>query len=339
MSPNAPTVVSEKPGLPTLWIDTSVLIKLAKIDRGEALQDVEVKRCTRLRTLVSELVRAGKLLCPKSEQEEEYVSERLEEEAHRIFSSLSLGISIIHRQGIFDRHVAQGMKAYARNEPEIRLSRDTYFHDDPVCQLEETRHERFFVTMGPLKHPEMLRRRANAKIEVGARWEDLRRRLVAQGVKYEAQLASERCGYAESTFQMVHNFEANVRKGRFAFWEYMGVMGFYMYEKWWQELRGHPPGRVGVHSFFCSPYFNELPLEFVSCCLNADLVTGNEPIQSGDKMDVELLSVGIPVAHYLLTDRRMELRIKQRQLDTKWETAVFSMATIDGLFAELERLA
>jgi hypothetical protein len=67
--------------------------------------------------------------------------------------------------------------------------------------------------------------------------------------------------------------------------------------------------------------------------------TGNEPIQSGDRMDVEPLSVGIPVAHYLLTDRRMELRIKQRQLDNKWGTAVFSMATIDGLFAELERLA
>ncbi len=62
------TVTLEKPALPTLWLDTSVVIKLTKIKRGEALQPIEVERGTRLQKFVFDLVGAGKLLCPESDQ-------------------------------------------------------------------------------------------------------------------------------------------------------------------------------------------------------------------------------------------------------------------------------
>ena len=44
------------------------------------------------------------------------------------------------------------------------------------------------------------------------------------------------------------------------------------------------------------------------------------------------------VSGIVLADRRMELRIKQLGLDRKCGTSVYSMSTIEGLFAELERL-
>ena len=56
-------------------------------------------------------------------------------------------------------------------------------------------------------------------------------------------------------------------------------------------------------------------------------------------MDVELLSVAIPVSHYVLTDRRMEQRIKRLGLDATWGTKVYSMSSIEDLFSELEKLA
>src|SRR3977135_2602370 len=112
MPPIFPTVALEKPRLPTLWLDTSVVIKITKVERGEALQDIEVQRCKRLCDLVRQLVRDGKLLCPESDQEEEYVAERLDDDVHKVFASLSLGISMSHRQGIQDSHIFHGMKAY-----------------------------------------------------------------------------------------------------------------------------------------------------------------------------------------------------------------------------------
>src|ERR1700758_4612864 len=97
-----PKVISNKPSLPTLWLDTSIVIKLTKIARGEALQAIEVKRLTQLQELIRELGGKGKLLCPEADQEEEYVAGRLDREVHGDFLVLSLGVRLRHRQGVFD---------------------------------------------------------------------------------------------------------------------------------------------------------------------------------------------------------------------------------------------
>ena len=333
-----PTVNPQKPALPTLWVDTSVVIKLTKVERGEALQEVEVQRCTRLRNLVRELVRDGKLLCPESDQEEEYVAQRLDDDVHRMFASLSLGISMTHRLGIHDSHVFHGMKAYAKGSATIDLPSSTYFHGDPVRQLDEARKGRYFVTLGLSKGSEMLRRRAEAKAEIGRKWEQLRIELVAKRQTYEKQLDLELRGYWDAMVEIQRKFESDVAAGRYDFWNFMAATGGRIYLTYWRELGGQPPNWEGVNGFFCCSHFSELPLPFISCRLNANLLTGNEPIAPGDPMDVELLSVALPLAHFVLTDRRMELRIKQLGLDRKCGTAVYSMSTIDGLFAELEGL-
>lgn len=338
MPPAVPTVNLEKPAIPTLWIDTSVVIKLTKVEKGEGLQYIEVQRCNRLRELVRRLVREGMLLCPESDQEEEYVAQRLDDDVHRMFASLSLGISMTHRMGIHDSHVFHGMKAYASTSTSIDLPSSSYFHGDPVRKLEEVRRERFIVSLGLNRNSEMLQRRANAKAEVGRKWEQLRLELVAKGQTFERQLELEQRGYWDGMVEIVRTFYSNIAAGRHDFWGFMAATGPLLYRTYWRELGGKPPDWEGVNKFFCSPYFSELPLPYVSCRLNANLLTGNEPIAPGDPMDVELLSVALPVAHYVLADRRMELRIKQLGLDQKCNTTVYSMSTIDGLFSELENI-
>src|SRR5436309_2584993 len=129
---NAPRVDSEKPAVPTLWLDTSVVIKVTKIAHGEALQKIEVDRLTRLKTLVLELVGRGKLLCPEADQEEEYVAQRLDRDVQGEFAVLSLGISMRHRQGIFDHQVYYGMKTRVQKAEVINVPLSAYFHSDPV---------------------------------------------------------------------------------------------------------------------------------------------------------------------------------------------------------------
>ncbi len=138
--------------------------------------------------------------------------------------------------------------------------------------------------------------------------------------------------------EIQRKFETNMAAGHHDFWDFMAATGGLLYLTYWRELRGQPPGWEGVNGFFCSAHFSELPLPFISCRLSANLLTGNEPIAPGDPMDVELLSVALPLAHFVLADRRMELRIKQLGLDQKCGTLVYSMSTIDGLYAELEKI-
>jgi hypothetical protein len=68
------------------------------------------------------------------------------------------------------------------------------------------------------------------------------------------------------------------------------------------------------------------------------LLTGNAVIQSGDVMDVGLLSIAIPACHFVVTDKRQCDRIKRRGIDKEWGTEVYSMSDIEGLFERLEKL-
>jgi hypothetical protein len=334
-----PKVTSEKPSVPTLWLDTSAAIKLTKVARGEALEAIEVERLTHLRELVQELGEKGKLLCPEADQDEEYIAERLDKEVHGDFMVLSLGIGLRHRQGIFDYQVELGMKAYVQLADRIKVPVDAYFHSDPVGELEAARKRSIVIGANLFKDAEVLARREFAKVEVHRMWEGLRQEFVAKKRTYEQQLQEEQCGYAYALVQKVQEFEQKISCGVAPdFWEFMGVEGFLMFKIYWRELGGKPPGLEGVHKYFCSSYFNNLPVPRIHTQLAADLLTGNQPILPGDMMDVELLSVAIPVSHFVLTDRKMSDRIKRRGIDTDWGSEVYSMSDIDGLFARLEKL-
>lgn len=215
-----PNVTSEKPAVPVLWLDTVVVVKLTKVERGEALETVEIQRITKLRDLVDELVRSGK--------------------------------------------------------------------------LKRT---------------------------------------------YEEQLKEEQRGYADALAQRVEEFEEKIHRGIAPdFEEFMGVQGFLMFKLYWRDLGGKPSGLKGVHSFFCSSYFHNLPTPRIRQQLGADLLTGNQTILSGDMMDVEMLSVAIPVAHFVLTDKKMADRIRRRGIHEEWGTGVYSLSEISGLFEKLEAL-
>jgi hypothetical protein len=333
-----PTVEFDKPPLPTLWLDTSVAIKLAKINRGEALQEIEVQRGTRLKKLVFNLVRAGKLLCPETEQEDEYVAERLDEDVHAMFHSLSLGISMAPHQGILDAHIFAGMNAYAIGSPTINLPSSTYFSSDPIRRLARVRRQSFFVAPGPTRNPEWLQRRADSKAAIHRAWEQRRQQYVASRRSYKQQLEFEKKAEIKSIFALLRKFAVSLSAGTPDVWDLMGAEGAFLYRNYWDKLGVKPPGWEGLNSFFTSPYFSELPMPYISCRLAAELLTGNEAITSGDPKDVELLSVALPVAHFVVTDWRMELRVRKLHLDEKWRTEVYSMPTIDGLFRNLEKL-
>lgn len=90
--------------------------------------------------------------------------------------------------------------------------------------------------------------------------------------------------------------------------------------------------------FLRSSYFNNLPIPQIRNQLGAELLTGNQPIAPSNPMDLELLSVAVPVAHYVLADRKMSERIKRLAIDKAWHAEIYSMSDIDGLFERLERL-
>lgn len=175
-----------------------------------------------------------------------------------MFAELSHGISLTHRQGILDGQIFKGMDAYVKESNTIHLPASSYFHDDPIRQLTEARQRRFIITVGPFKSPEILQRRARAKLEIGQRWEELRKEFVAEEQPYEQQLELEVHGHWEGLVELLKKFEADMRAGRYDFWGFMGPPALYFTGGFGVTLAvSHRAGKALIISSAqtISPYF------------------------------------------------------------------------------------
>lgn len=332
-----PRITAEKLPLTSLWIDTSVGIKLAKVARGERLQDIELQRLARLRELVFRLVREQKLLCPEADQDEEYEAERLEEAVAREFANLSLGIKMQHREGILDSQILLAMEAYVNKAAEFRIPAALYFRRDPIQRMKEVIDGRIIVSVHGAP-PQLVEMRRKNKCETITKWEELRRENVAKRQSYEQQFALEQRAYVDTMADMVRAFQEKVKQGTATFMDFMGVWGYNLYIKKWYGLTQRWADWEGICNFFISDYFYELPIMKIRSQLYADLMTREQPIESGDSMDVQHLSIAIPGCHYVLTDRKMANRVARLGIAEPWDTRVFSMANCEELFVELEKL-
>src|ERR1700722_12871245 len=149
-----PKVIAEKPKLPTLWVDTAIGIKLAKVQEGEAILEIEKRRMVKLKELVVKLARACKLLCPEGDQEFEYWNTRLDQNISKELATLSRGIRMRPHQAVHDSQVFAAMGAHVRGEGELQLPAEIYFHNEPVSELRRISQQKVFVSVSGL--PKML---------------------------------------------------------------------------------------------------------------------------------------------------------------------------------------
>ena len=187
----SPLVVSEKSPIPTMWLDTSVGIKLVKIRRGEKLSNLEVERALRLRELILGLVKEGKLLCPMSDQDEEYEAKRLDSEIYPEFSRLSRGARMNLRLLVEDAQIYRAMDAYCEGREEIVLPWRIYFHKDPFRAIEREKGRRFIASVTTPPNSPLVSLRKTAKQDVFHHTEALRQELATKEQSYEAQLTVE----------------------------------------------------------------------------------------------------------------------------------------------------
>lgn len=327
----APTVRTQRPSIPTLWIDTAIALDLA-LGRDD-------DRCRELQRLVLDLVRKRKLLCPSSEQWEEFDGTKVEREAFDVLQRLSVGVRLQHRGEIEDSLTYAAMKAYAARDDVIETSVETFFHGDPVEELEEALRQPFIISMTPFSAPEILDRRRSGKVGTHEKWEKLRRQLVADGATYDQRLPIELRGRIDFAVQALRDFARTMESGEVDFWTVMTGIGPSLNLRQWEAASGEPPGLPGLLRFFASEHYAALPTTRIPAQIIADITTdpGRE-IQASDSMDGQLLSIAIPISNFVVTDKSMAARIKRLGIDREWNTEVFSLSSIGSLFDRLRGL-
>jgi hypothetical protein len=332
------SVTWEKSPVPMLWLDTSVLIDLAKIANKERIEDTRSAKLSRLKEIVRAAVRAGKLICPEWDQSLEFEGRRLEPQIRRIVVDLSCGVHCATYIEVQDKQIIQGLKAYLAFDEAIHIPAAIHFHGDPASAIREAIRNGFIVDANMPKPAEWIARAESAKSTTKRDFEVLRKKCRAKKQTFEQQLALERIGDSDAMLGMVRDYIKDVGAGKHDFWGYMGVLGFFSYQSLWDRMGGPGPALAALYSFMRSPYYWELPSEDIACRLSADLVVGHTEVKSGDSRDIYNLATSIPVAQYVVADKAMVDRCERLGIGSKWNTKLFSSRTLDKLCEEVESL-
>lgn len=338
-SPEGIDVRVTKPPLPTLWIDTSVGIKLAKVANGEVLGE-EAKALSALKEIVIDLTLRRRVLCVQSDQADEYAGLRLGDEVFSEFNRLTLGIRMERAGGIKEKHSIEAMMAYVAGKNEVALPYELSFHRDPMDELAAIEELGWFVVVGPPAVLPLMPQLRESRRKSAAEFETWRQENLAAERTFEQQFASELQADARAYFRRcIAVAEAFSSRPSWTPDLLLEVIDLGRTRQLWEDSGGRPSGIVGLTKFYASPVFAALPMNQIAALLWADLLTGNEKIHSGDPGDVALLPFAIPISHFVLIDQRMERRVKRRGIDARWGTKVFSMRTLDALMQELAALA
>lgn len=325
-----PTVTVERPPTPAIWIDSSVIIKLWKLRRGENIPAQDVERIRRLAELVGKKVVARKLLCVESRQREEFTG-RAELDILSEFRSLTFGVDLRSELTVREFQTEVAMRAFLAGKREITVPLRVFFDRSPEREVDQVQRDGYLITAMMPSAEELVSHRAERKAELNIQLEDLRKKQVAAGVTYDAQLEEERRGYAQAAAALFHKATSPDP----TFWDALGITALTTPFRNWKELGGDirqfPP-------FMISRYLHALPIHRIQAQLFAKLVTSNDRIKSGDSNDIGHLALVLPVASFVVTDKAMERLVKILRLDSEWGARVFSLSSSDDLFAALEAL-
>jgi hypothetical protein len=336
-------VTIEKSKIPMLWLDTSVLVDFAKIEKGESIEPVRAKLLTKLRSVVRRAVREEKLVCPEWDQDNEYEAKRLEADIRRIVSDLSCGAHCIPFAGVKDQQILIGMKAYLDAVDAMHIPAHIHFYRDPVEAVREAKRNHYIVECEMPKPPEFIEKAERDKIETKESIEELRQAYTAKNQTFEQQLNLERIGESDSMMKMLGEYMELMHRGQFEFWKYMSVVGFVERMDAWKRMGGPSDDSAAdiaaLYSYMRSPYYWELPIQDISCRLSADLLVKHFKIKSGDGLDISHLATAIPVAHFVVADKAMVDRCERLGIGKKWNTKLFSNRTLNDLSEEIACLS
>ena len=259
-----------------------------------------------------------KLICPQADQKDEIWNGR--SECLDIIATLSLGIDTKYSEDIKDHQTIQFMEAFIKNDDEIEINYEDFFNNDPIHELNNLSNFIVTVDMGLLEKADEIKIRKNNLVE---KLEQLRQKLVNEGISFENQLEKEFYGGLEAAKILLTSSFNKFKSGIFpdsnelVAWEFLGRFQF-----WWKELKGKPEGIEGVKKFLFSEYYKMIPFNSISSQIMAKLITGRDPIQSGHSMDITHASSAIPYVDIFLTDRYMKHTIKELGIDSEFKTNV-----------------
>lgn len=316
--------ISKSP-IPICWLDTSVVIEMAKVQQGISNAGGN-ERYNEIYQILYQKVRDKKIICPRADQEEEIEDDF--KACRAVQTYLSLGVRFKHRKGIQDLQMQKLMRAFADRSNDIHFSYEDAFFRDPIKTVEEARKSRFIISAeSPPPGEEDIKTAKHSRLSLAEKTESLRIENTRDGVVFEEQLLREYTGHIQATVQLLKKLYYRADNGAALstdeFLTIGDVVGFPL--NIWGDLGGQPPGLEGLLSFYSSHHYKNVPYINIASILWADLLSGRSPVVPSDLMDIDQLSTVIPYCSFVITDNKVKNRIRRHNIGSLYQTEVWSM--------------
>lgn len=326
-------VVVQRPALPLLWLDTSIVIGASRRER-EATKGVD-PRIGELVDVVREKIGAGKLLCLESDQTSEVEGHPSVEDIRLVLRRLTWGVRVRPAPDVENEQVFRAMRAFLKGSTTIILPWRTFLHRDPGAQSADVQKDGWFVT-AMREMPDDERQEARrAKLAKLSGLEELRQKNVASGRSLSEQLEVEQRATWEILVSLHQRFVAEYYSSSPDPLRIAAGSALLDALHQWRSLGGIPRD---LPNFFTSEHFLALPYNHIRDRLLAEILTAPRPVTKSDSMDVSHMSVALPIATWIVTEKSLAHRVRHLKLNTKWGAEVYSLRTVHQLLEALRSL-
>jgi hypothetical protein len=87
-----------------------------------------------------------------------------------------------------------------------------------------------------------------------------------------------------------------------------------------------------------SDYFYAIPIDRIGSVIISNILIENKNMTTNDIGDMDNLSVILPYASYLITDNAMAHIIKSRNLDSEFNTKIYSIKTLNNFIQDIKNI-
>lgn len=329
----------EKSPIPIIWIDTSIIVKMTQWKKELSRHDPLTE--SRIKTIyenIHKLTRAGKLICPLAEQDDEIWLYR--EEWLGTIHDLSLGLQTLTCLSLFHKQLSSFLNAYVKKETTVTISYKEAFHSDPCEELRDTLKRPFFVTVNsPLPFGEDYHKELKANLLSALN--RAREANVKNAIQFEEQLEKEYLGEIQVLFGFLRRLqESNFIDENDIFNAVSGASNLAYQLRLLENFTKKQNDIIGLIDFYMSKYHKAMPYVDLSCNLSTKMMIDKQRIRSGDYMDSRHISTIMPYSDIFITDKAMSTFLKKKGYDKKYCTKVCwigEIGEIEAFFSEVDK--
>ena len=328
----------EKSPIPIVWIDTSIIVKMAqwkfKICK---LDKTNEYRISTLYELIYKFTRMGKLLCPQAEQDYEIWINR--KKFLDIVNILSLGLQTKHAHAIHTNQFYKFLTAFINNELEITLSYLDLFDSDPIKEIGLILQRPIYIGLSmPLFMGHEYHKKKNEILLKGQNIQ--REKNVKLKISFKKQLELEFMSELNVLLEFSNKFFSNNYSNDIEGLNVVfGTRLLYEQLKFLERLTKKSYDFDSLIKFYKSSYYRSMPYMNILCNLTAKNMIDKQPIKSGDLMDNEHIASIMPYSNLFITDKAKSALIKTNKLNKNYNTEVCYIGNsevINNFFKKLE---